>query len=71
MSTPSHPVKELEKVAHPEVATVQTKRFDLAGNSLPRQIIHYLRCRFGIMGNYNTGAGLRCLLTLWVMHYLG
>ena len=50
---------------------VLCKRYDIQGNALPRIIGHWVRIKTSIMGNYNSGPGLRCLLTLWMLHYFG
>ena len=50
---------------------VLTRGYDLAGNPVGRTLGHWVRMKTAIMGNYNTGPGLRCLLTLWVLHRLG
>ena len=48
-----------------------TKRYDLAGNSILRTFRHQLLAKFIPLGNYQGGAGIRCLLTLSVLHYFG
>lgn len=50
---------------------VLTKRFDLAGNTVPRVFRHQVLARLIPMGNYRGGAGFRCLLVFTVLHYLG
>ena len=50
---------------------VFTRRYDLEGNSLPRMLCHWVRIKTAIMGNYDSGPGLRCMMTLWLLHYLG
>lgn len=50
---------------------VLSRRCDLTGNPLPRLIRHQLTARFIPLGNYRGGAGLRCLVILAVLHYLG
>ena len=50
---------------------VFTRNFDLDGNGVGRTLRHWVRIKTSIMGNYDTGPGLRCLLTLWLLHYLG
>ncbi len=50
---------------------VLTPRYDLAGNSLLRQVRHWIRTKTSIMGNYAAGPGLRCLLALGLLHYVG
>ncbi len=51
--------------------TVFTKGYDLAGNTLPRQFGHWIKIKTQIMGNYDTGPGLICLLRLLLLHKLG
>ena len=50
---------------------VLSKRYDLEGNTLPRIMMHWLRIKTTIMGNYSSGPGLRCMVMLWILHYLG
>ncbi len=50
---------------------VLTRHFDLAGNGVGRTLRHWVRIKTSIMGNYDTGPGLRCLLTLVVLHRFG
>jgi len=58
-------------MAGAENKKVFTRRFDIEGNPLPRTLRHWVRMKTAIMGNYDTGPGLRCLLTLWLLHYCG
>ena len=50
---------------------VNTGNYDLSGNTVERQFAHWIRGKVRIMGNYHGGAGLKCLLSLWVLHRLG
>ena len=50
---------------------VLTRNYEIAENSLPRQCRHWVRMKTGIMGNYDTGPGLKNLITLWVLHKVG
>ena len=50
---------------------VLTRGYDLAGNPVSRTAWHWLRMKTSIMGNYDTGPGLKCLLTLWMLHHFG
>jgi len=58
-------------MARAENKTVFSKRFDIEGNPVPRTLRHWVRMKTAIMGNYDSGPGLRCLLTLWMLHYFG
>ena len=51
--------------------TTFTKGYDLAGNAITRQLAHWLRMKTAIIGNFSSGPGLKCLLILWALHYLG
>ena len=55
----------------PEQRPLLNRRYDIAGNSIARQVAHYVRMKISIMGNYNTGPGIRCLATLALLHYFG
>ena len=55
----------------PKQKPVLTSSYDLAGNAIERQIGHWIKIKTRIMGNYDSGPGLRCLLSLWVMHRFG
>ncbi len=48
-----------------------TSGYDLAGNTVGRTMRHWFRMKTAVMGNYNTGPGIKCLLTLWVLHHFG
>lgn len=50
---------------------VLTRGYDLRGNTVGRTLRHWVRMKTAIMGNYDTGPGLRCLLTLWLLHRFG
>lgn len=50
---------------------VLSGRYDLAGNTILRQLLHWLRMKTSTMGNYDTGPGLLCMLKLGLLHYLG
>jgi hypothetical protein len=54
-----------------EDRAVLTRNFDLEGNGAGRILRHWIRMKTAIMGNYDTGPGLRCLLTLWLLHRVG
>ena len=48
---------------------VFSHRYEIAGNSTFRQICHWVRMKTAIMGNYDTGPGLKNLVSLWFIHY--
>ena len=50
---------------------VFTSGYDLRGNTLPRQLVHWIRIKTRIMGNYDSGPGLICMLRLLALHYVG
>ena len=50
---------------------VLNHRYDLAGNTILRQFVHWVRMKTSTMGNYDTGPGLLCMLKLGVLHYFG
>jgi len=50
---------------------VFTKGYDIQGNSVFRQLCHWFRIKTQIMGNYDSGPGLLCLLRLQLLHYFG
>jgi hypothetical protein len=50
---------------------VLSSRYDIAGNTILRQFLHWLRMKTSTMGNYDTGPGLLCMIKLGLLHYLG
>ena len=48
-----------------------SNEYELAGNPLSRQLWHWFRIKTSIMGNYDTGPGLKNLVTLWLVHNTG
>lgn len=51
--------------------TVLTKRFDLAGSEISRIVRILMFNRLIPVGNLAGGGGLRCLVTIAVLHTLG
>jgi len=45
--------------------------YDLSGNSIVRVFRQQITAKFIPMGNYRGGAGLKCLLIFFVLHYVG
>ncbi|MEM7194117.1 MAG: hypothetical protein AAF402_04145 [Pseudomonadota bacterium] len=54
-----------------EQQKVLTKRFDLSGNSVIRQLSIWFRSKWMIMGKMDTGPGLRNLIIMALLHYGG
>lgn len=52
-------------------APLLNKRYDLEGNTIFRTLRHQLLAKCIPLGNYRGGAGIRCLFTLAMLHYLG
>jgi hypothetical protein len=50
---------------------VFTKDYELSGNHLFRQFRHWTRMKVSVMGNYDTGPGLKNLITMWLVHRTG
>lgn len=50
---------------------VVNKRFDLTGNEFSRLLGMSLFAKFMPIGNLGGGPGLRCLIVLTLLHYLG
>ena len=50
---------------------VFTNDYELSGNPLSRQFWHWIRIKTSVMGNYDTGPGLKNLITLWLVHHTG
>ena len=50
---------------------VLSQNYEIVGNSVPRQWRHWTRMKTSIMGNYDTGPGLKNLVILWVLHKVG
>ncbi len=51
--------------------TTLNKRYDITGNEVSRVVKNILFSKFIPIGNLRGGPGLRCLVTLSVLHYLG
>jgi len=47
------------------------KRYDITGNELLRVVKLSAFARFVPVGNLRGGPGLRCLVVMFVLHYLG
>ena len=47
------------------------KNYEIQGNTVPRQMRHWVRMKASIVGNYATGPGLKNLVLLWVLHKMG
>ncbi|NKB76499.1 MAG: hypothetical protein GKR96_05490 [Gammaproteobacteria bacterium] len=45
--------------------------YEIVGNTVPRQFRHWTRMKTAVMGNYDTGPGLKNLAILWVLHKVG
>lgn len=50
---------------------VFNRNYEVAGNSPIRQICIWFRMKTSILGNFDTGPGLKNLLTLLFLHKLG
>ena len=50
---------------------VFNRHYDLRGNTLWRQGRHWFRMKTMIMGDYSGGPGLRPLITLMILQYVG
>ena len=50
---------------------ILTQHYAIEGNSVFRQLFHWLRLKTSLMGNFDTGPGLKNLLTLILVHYFG
>ncbi|NKB60779.1 MAG: hypothetical protein GKR95_01105 [Gammaproteobacteria bacterium] len=48
-----------------------SRNYEISGNTIPRQFRHWTRMKTGVMGNYDTGPGLKNLIILWVLHKVG
>jgi len=46
-------------------------RYEIDGNSIMRQLIMWFRMKTSILGNFDTGPGLKNLLTLLFFHWIG
>ncbi len=46
-------------------------RYEIEGNSIMRQSIMWFRMKTSILGNFDTGPGLKNLLTLLFVHWFG
>ena len=46
-------------------------RYELAGQSVLRQLGMWVRMKTSVLGNFDTGPGLKNLLTLAFLHWLG
>ena len=57
----------IEKKAKP----IFNRRYELADNAVPRQIVHWFRLKATVLGNFDTGPGLKNLLTLYFIHRIG
>ena len=55
----------------PKQKKVLTDGYDLRGNTIGRVLRHWLRMKTRIMGNYDTGPGLVCLVKLILLHWFG
>lgn len=51
--------------------TTLNKRYDLTGNEISRLVKNILLSKIIPTGNHRGGPGLRCLVTLSVLHYFG
>ena len=45
--------------------------YEIQGNSIIRQMRHWIRMKTTVMGNYATGPGLKNLVLLGVLHRFG
>ena len=54
-----------------QMKTTLNKRYDLTGSEISRLAKNILLSKFIPTGNLRGGPGLRCLVTLAVLHYLG
>ncbi len=50
---------------------VFNRRYEIVGNSILRQSIMWFRMKTSILGNFDTGPGLKNLLTLLFLHWFG
>jgi hypothetical protein len=50
---------------------VFNSRYEIVGNSIMRQAIMWFRMKTSILGNFDTGPGLKSLLILLFFHWLG
>ena len=46
-------------------------RYEIEGNSIIRQLIMWCHMKTSILGNFDTGPGLKSLLTLVFFHWFG
>ncbi len=54
-----------------QMKTTLNKRYDLTGNEISRLGKNILLSKFIPIGNLRGGPGLRCLVTLAILHYFG
>ena len=50
---------------------ILSRHYALSGNSVFRQLAHWFRLKISITGNFDTGPGLKNLVTLIIVHYFG
>ena len=50
---------------------VMNRRYELAGQGILRQLRMWARMKTSVLGNFDTGPGLKNLLTLAFLHWLG
>ncbi len=50
---------------------ITSAHFQVVGNTVVRQFVHWFRCKTSIMGNYQGGPGLLPLIKMILLHYLG
>lgn len=48
-----------------------TGHYEVRGNPLSRQVWIWVRMKTSIIGNFDTGPGLKNLVTLWLVHRIG
>ena len=48
-----------------------TGRYQIRGNPVTRQVRLWVRMKTSIIGNFDTGPGLKNLITLWLVHHIG
>ena len=50
---------------------VMNRRYELSGQGIMRQLRMWVRMKTSVLGNFDTGPGLKNLLTLAFLHWLG
>ena len=60
-----------DETTRAEGKPVFDRNYGITGNPTSRQLRHWFRFKTAIIGNFDTGPGLKNLLTLWFIQNLG